>query len=133
VASVTDSLLRDEQARQAHTRDSLQTALRRAHGRIRVQIDTLRTFELPAGALAVLDSLTLALGTAEYVADSLVVSHRTEVRLFESRLSAQDSLLAEYRVLAQRSLALPTPRRHNGLKLLAVGVVIGAGLWEAVR
>ena len=133
VAMVTDSIRADEQVRQAQVADSLTLALRRAHGRIRVQIDTLRTFELPPGALAVLDSLVLAVGTAEAVAESLTVAHRAQVVLFEQRLSSRDSLIAEYRLLAQAAVKAPPPRRGNGLKLLAVGVVIGAGLWEIAR
>jgi len=133
VAMVTDSIRADEQTRLADAADSLTLALRGAHGRIRVQIDTLRTFELPPGALAVLDSLVLAVGTAEAVAESLTVAHRAQVVLFEQRLSSRDSLIAEYRLLAQAAVKAPPPRRGNGLKLLAVGVVIGAGLWEIAR
>ena len=133
VAMVTDSIRADEQVRQVRVADSLTLALRGAHGRIRVHIDTLRTFELPPGALAVLDSLVLAVGTAEAVAESLTVAHTAQVVLFEQRLSVRDSIIAEYRRLSQAAVSTPAPKRNYWLKPLAVGVVIGAGLWELAR
>ena len=133
VAAVTDSLRADEQTRLARAADSLTLALRSAHGRIRVHVDTLRTFELPAGALAVLDSLTLAVGTAEALTESLTVAHSAQVVLFEQRLSAKDSTIAEWRRLAQAAVRVPPPRRNYWLKPLAVGVAIGVAAWEIAR
>jgi len=133
VAMVADSIRADEQARQARVADSLHVALRRATGRVVRYVDTLRTFEIPPGALAVLDSLVLAVGTAEAVAESLTVAHTAQVVLFEQRLSVRDSIIAEYRRLSQAAVSTPAPKRNYWLKPLAVGVVIGAGLWELAR
>jgi hypothetical protein len=122
-SEIQDTLLAGMAWTQARTADSLAIALRRTTIRVVRYVDTLQTFVLPEGAQAFLDSLLTEVGTLEGTVDSLVVSHREEVRLYALRIVAKDSLIREWRTLAQRAVVTLAPgKRRAGL-----GAYVGYG------
>ena len=116
----------------ARKADSLEFALHRTTIRVRLLVDTLRTFELPTGVGELLDSLSREVGRIQSYADSLWVTHNEEIRLYEVRLTQKDSLLMEYRRLSIAAVTTPS-RKRTLVRDFAVGALLGMVAWEIVR
>jgi hypothetical protein len=130
-SEIQDTLLAGMAWTQARTADSLEFALRRTNIRVVRLVDTLKTFVLPAGTRELLDSLAGEVAKSQSLADSLWVTHNEEIRLYELRIVAKDSLIREWRTLAQA--AVKTPSQPHRLRTLALGVLVGAAVVLVVK